>query len=329
MIKNNVFNLLLITCAAISISMPNFAMETDLSEEERQWVISGDFNQLVHAGGGSLLSRQVKFKALSTNNYIKEIVVSGYSYGAIEIMVKVAFHQENIDNDLKKFIHEPRESNMFYCDITDSSEFLEAFYKINLIPDFIIGRIITDIGIKDFRMDGNRFIQLINQKINENSTAENFMTIVNEELEKIKNPPSRAQTIVWDLICDLKDSENFDKNVVISLCEKIHNKDLPFYLEAKMIQANLTRGSAKIMDVRDRYHKPITLLLSAAKTENHDMTKQLNLYVKSFYHNDLPGDELPDDLKYLSLSPESMFRLLDVIRKQKLELDQLRKNNSK
>jgi hypothetical protein len=321
MIRNSAFNFLFL---AFLLTMPlrtTFAMEANIDEEKLQWKIDGDFTKFNSCAD---LNRQLRFQALSENNFITNISVCGYENNDINIFIYTSSTKNdifrNISNEVKAYANSTN-SFGFRSSNNNLDKFLNAFYRRDLIPDFIIDRIIKDIGIEDFRMDSNRFIQLINQKINENSTDDDFMRIVNEELQKIKDPV-RAQTIVWDLIRDLKDSANFDKNVVISLCEKINNQDLPFYSEVKIMQANMTHDSAKITDVVDRYHQPITLLLSA---KDGCAKEQLNVLVKAFYNNDIPGGDAPHELEDLSPSPESMFRLLNLLRLQKLELDRLRK----
>lgn len=51
----------------------------------------------------------------------------------------------------------------------------------------------------------------------------------------------------------------------------------------------------------------------------------LDVFVKGFIHNDIPTvDPLPDDLKRLNGSTESVFKLLNYIRKQNIEIEKLR-----
>jgi hypothetical protein len=214
------------------------------------------------------------------------------------------------------------------CPLSDKvtpGKFLSVFYNKDLIPDIVIDRIIKHIGIDDFRMNADSLIERINEKMTENSSAEDFKNITCAELETIKDPVRREE-ITWSLAQELKESkENFDRQLIIDLCDQINSKELPFFKEAKTLQANLAFSDDSIgkVDIEERYKSPLINLIAT----NGFLGAQddLNTAVKGFIHNDsLSSQPLEEDLKNLDLSPESFYKLLNVIRKQNIELKLLR-----
>ena len=82
-------------------------------------------------------------------------------------------------------------------------------------------------------------------------------------------------------------------------CERINNPNLPFFKEAKMLQADLvfTDNSIGKVSVRERYQIPITSLLSTSHTQ--EVKTEQNNFVKGFIVNDIPNTEFPEHLKAL------------------------------
>jgi hypothetical protein len=322
--KFNVLCLWLVFLMNVAITSA-FAMETETKKED-SWRITGDFSVREEWNSESDgLDRQMIFKPLSKLSYIKQIILRGYRNNNVEIWIKVGSYRYDIFKDIQMFAKWRDSLKRFVS--TDKyrlDKFLDAFYKRDFIPDLIIDRIIKDIGIEDFRMDANRMIENINKQMGENSTADDFKRIAFEELAKIKDL-LRRQTIIWGIIQDLRDSDNFDKDIIVELCENILDKNLPFFADAKSLQANLMRSEniGGKVDIMTRYQKPITLLLSASG--HKPAQEELNVLVKAFYHDDVPSNDFPDELKDINCSPESVFKLINFIRQQKLELDQLRK----
>jgi hypothetical protein len=217
---------------------------------------------------------------------------------------------------------------------TDSvmpGKFLSVFYNKDLINDFVIDRIVQHIGIEDFRMNTDRMIAHINEHMNEESTSADFKRIAFEGLAKIKDPVRRAE-ITWGLVQNLlgseeKLSENFDRHLIIDLCDQITDKNFPFYSDVQILSSELayTDDSLEQISVRDRYKKSMISLADATTTPEGQKIYE-TFGIKYVTHGDLRHDsagevkDLAEELKGLTFSPESMFDLLDIIRRQNIAL---------
>lgn len=198
--------------------------------------------------------------------------------------------------------------------------FLWAFNY--LIPDFVIDRIMRDHDINDFRVNTESMIACINKQMTEESTAADFRGIAFTELEKVKDPVQRAE-ITWGLAQNLHDSKNFNRQLIIELCNQINTSDLPFFREAKQMSANLifTDDSLEKRNIYDCHKKPLIDLLKASSSQGS--TPELKAFVKGFINNGILKPEFPETLKpleNLTFSAEFMYELLNIIREQELKL---------
>lgn len=223
----------------------------------------------------------------------------------------------------------------------EASRFLSVFYLQDLFPDFIADHIATHLGIEDFKINVNSMIECINEQMTEESTNEDFRRIALGELDKIQNATRRAE-IAWDIVQEMmtpsvqeptdststqgtQNTTTVDRQLILDLCALITDKTLSFYGEAKKMSAELvfSEDSPEKVTITERYKQPLLTLLKISNITEDKST--LNGFVKAFVNNDKPASSLPEELKDLTASPESIFNLLDFIRLQQQELNELRR----
>ena len=84
----------------------------------------------------------------------------------------------------------------------DPEKFLSTFYNKGQIPNFVIDRIIKFIDIDDFRINKNRLIKLINEQMNEDSTAADFKRNAWNKLVKTKDQARRTE-VIWGFVQEI------------------------------------------------------------------------------------------------------------------------------
>jgi hypothetical protein len=292
-----------------------FAMD-DVPEEQK-WQIKGDFNRTFESD--RTLNRMLEITPLFNNNYIRNIFVLGHCDrdNTIEIKIFVSKLSDDIFEEIKDFATKEegascfRSTNKLFLD-----KYLSAFYVRNLIPDFLIDRIIKDICIDEFRIDIGPIISRINDEMGDNATEEEFERIGRREIMNIKNP-IRRHKIIWHIVQLLVDEPSkFSKKTIINWCELINDPTLSFYVDVQILMADLLMSDYS--DKHARYQKAITVLLQVC--DHPEAQKHLNILIRAFISNDRLTSDVPAELQNLTLSPEAIFGLLDIIRKQNLEL---------
>ncbi len=289
---------------------------TDASELEEQKPTSSHGHCI---DKGYVLCKQTEIMPNLPSCHISKIVLYEYKNSDSTIFIYYDCDQkydEDIVNSLAAYGKHCKLTNSYFSLSKDHlDKFLSVFYDKGLIADSSIDEIITHMNIPDFTMNSKRMIAILNQKINEETSSEDFKKIACAELEKIPFI-KRRQRITWELIENLRES-NPDKKLLTDLCELITIKDLPCYPQALIFKAELEFSEERKSSIEEHYRTPIIYLLEAPKDPTAKIL--LNSMVHHFYLNDNVGGNVLAELTNLDVSVGSKLRLIKLENKQKEE----------
>jgi Sulfotransferase family len=208
------------------------------------WIFYGDFEH-VYTNRDVDLNRYFKAEP-KYKRYIKNISCSGYKNGGIKLniyLVDKNFSEfkrtyPNFNQELKNVGKKLLPKHWLEAYPNHEAAFLQLFYKYNLIPDPVVSRLLKEMKLEDFRLNGARFLERIEQERIGDRSAEHFYTLVLEELDHIKG--SRRQTeILWYIIQRLQQQSPVNQKLILELCNRIQDPSLPCYEAAQTLIANL------------------------------------------------------------------------------------------
>ncbi|MGI4850703.1 MAG: hypothetical protein ACRYGR_02030 [Janthinobacterium lividum] len=287
--------------------------------DEKRWHIA-PFDLLLYHGR-ELKERTKIHPPLNSKSIIKEITVGEYCdkpkksfflYIYLNTSNKKLKEKDFYDfncKNLEQICCEYLPGFYYECSKVDHfPKFLKIFYDADLIPDSVLDIIIPKLPITDFRMDAS-FIQQSTKQLKNDAFSKEVQKSILQDLDQIKNQ-KRHDTIILSMIEELQKFRTHHHMIFIKLlCARIPAQS-PFYNDAQKILARMSiLEMSNKGPIRERYEISIIKALEADIPEKDTL-------IKTFLNNGhLFFEDLPLELQNISLSPESMFNLLNYIRK--------------
>lgn len=340
-------NSLLLACASASISN---AHAMDFNEKFRQqqkrvakkeWVIHEDMNVIppispIESPHDEIRRTSVLADSPDKNTYIQRFTLAKMKeQGKFVTILAVnpnllspnqdAIEQSLLDTGIVHYIKKDKDTCNIQINVTkeETGEFCALFYDRALLPYDLVETIASHIEYDFIKMDTDSVIARINRQMKDNPTHEDFKKTALTLLLDIKKPAERAK-VTWDLIRDLRGDENgasgnFDRQLIIDLCTQITDRSLPFYTDVQILSAELSlTDNTSETSIHSRYKMPMITLGKATSIPYGQ--KLYENFAKQYVNNGSLSNAYNDELKGLTVSSESMFQLLDIIRRQNLEL---------
>src|SRR3989304_8224876 len=118
--------------------------EIDLLQTN-EWLVEGDFSQIKHISEPRL-NREIIFRTQKKDNFVKRIALSGYHDNSYNIRIYVKNSTNEINENICKIATFDADNNCYVCKNQNYFiEFIDTFYCRDLIPNFIIEKIINDL----------------------------------------------------------------------------------------------------------------------------------------------------------------------------------------
>lgn len=211
---------------------------------------------------------------------------------------------EEIKNDIKNILQSLKEWGNSLDKTVDSDE-------ITIPVDDYIDKakelMATSLKEKTFLL---KEINYESEHLHEKYSNKELEMALYEKIKNIEDLTERQQ-VAFDLVQDLQKQGHPNGEFLLSLCELINDPKLPFYCEAKALQAMFGIGKSKPQNIsiEEFYEEPI---INALKSGNKEI---INMLTDRFINNDKLISK-----KTLKVDPDdyerSIFNLLNYIKNQ-------------
>ncbi|MBP6985131.1 MAG: hypothetical protein KBB83_00910 [Alphaproteobacteria bacterium] len=248
-------------------------------------------------------------------NHLKEICLLGYEYGVRIVVYPRDEFKKNNPSFMKSLrsVHDDNAISGLYSHMNKPLQLLVPFYEHGFVPEFVVDRILAELKLEDFRLNGERVLKIVDEKLQDGANLKECLQSIEEVLASIGSE-KRRQDIRWELMTLFPQLEMQEGVELIDFCSRITDTTLPFYAESRVRLADLHLAYSE----ENALEKAIMALLSISR--HTDVSAGLiNQCVKTFVYGGVSADPLPEELQNLSAGnpdgAENILKLLRYIKK--------------
>lgn len=282
---------------------------TPTIDSKEGWSFEGDFSKRLDYGYGMALRNKFIIKC-HVPNHLKEICLLGYDNG-VKIVVELRHEFKKNNPSFVKSLspfHDEETICGLYSHLNKHSQLLAPFYEHGFVPEFVVNRILAELKLEDFRLNGERVLKIVYEKLQNGANLKESLQSIEEVLASIGSE-KRRQDIRWELMTLFPQLKIQEGAELIDFCSRITDTTLPFYAESRVRLAGLHLAYSE----ENAVEKALMALLSISHHTDVSV-KLINQCVKTFVYG-VSADPLPEKLQDLYAgNPDGAESILKLLR---------------